>query len=47
MEELDYFSEQKIIFRAVGGKSPAAKGRKMCEDVIPPEVVQTEVIELD
>lgn len=47
MEELDYFNEKKIIFRAMNEKSAFAKGKEMCEGVIPPEIVQSEVIELD
>lgn len=48
MEELDYFSEKKIIFRAINENSSIARGREMCEGLIPPEVVvQGEVIELD
>ena len=48
MEELDYFNCKKIIFRAVDEKHQDAKGREICEGVIPREkVVSKEVIVID
>ena len=51
VEELDYFNDKKIMFRAVGQNDPDAKGRKLCEFVVPKESaakkVSREVIEID
>ena len=35
MEELDYFNDKKIVLRAVHGNRPEAKGRALCEGVVP------------
>jgi hypothetical protein len=53
VEELDWFGEKKVIFRAVMETHPDAKGRELSEGIIPKEVVpgtkkvQQEVIILD
>ena len=39
VEELDYFGEKKVIFRAVDMKHPDAKGRELSDGVVPKEVV--------
>ena len=51
VEELDYFNNKKIIFRAVEEDHADAKGRELCSAVIPKEVVpktiSKEVIVID
>ena len=44
VEELDYFNDGKVIFRAVEGKEPGAEGRELCEGLIPKEVAVRKVI---
>ena len=39
VEELDYFGERKVIFRAVENRHPDADGKEVSEGVVPKGVV--------
>ena len=53
MEQLDYFSDKKVIFRAVPNEHPDAKGRELTAGIAKMDAepvkkkVQSEVIVLD